>query len=369
MKVAFVHDDLMRRGGAENVLIALHQIFPEAPIYTLCYRPELTYPEFRSKKIITSWFQYIAFNEKIMKWLFYPIGVWAMKSLSIAEYDLVIISTTFGAKYVNVSGTAKVFAYCYTPFRLIWRPESYNVYSNSSGLGRKLFDLVIARLKKIDLRYAARIDYFFAMTQETKERIIEAYQPDQLVQIVNPPVNLDNFKVSSKEGDYYLVVSRFEPYKKVDLAILAFNMLGKKLIIVGKGSQERYLKSIANENIEFKTNLEYDELSSLYSKCKAFIFPQYEDYGLTPLEANASGRPVIAYRRGGVLDTMIEKNNDSETGTAIFFDDQIPESIIEAVTKFETMSFDPQKLRAHAETFSIEHFKKEIESFIKTKLI
>ncbi|WP_436514896.1 glycosyltransferase [Ekhidna sp. To15] len=366
MKVAYVHDDLMRRGGAERVLLSLHKIYPEASIYTLAYKKNRTYPEFMDMSIKTSMFQVLAINETIMKWLFYPLGVWAMKRLDLTAYDLVIISTTFGGKYVKVSPGAKVYTYCYTPFRLVWRPESYNVYQNSKGLKRKIFDVVIKRLKNIDLKASKRTDYFIAMTKAMKQRIIDAYHPRNEIYIINPPVNFLKFHVSSEVDDYYLVVSRFEPYKKVDLVIETFNRNGKKLVIVGNGSQEKYLKSIAATNIVFKQGLSQDQLAKTYSKCRALIFPQHEDYGLTPLEANASGRPVIAYKGGGVNDTMIEYVDNDKNSTAVLFNNQTVKDIQAAVDTFEELSFDPNFLRSHAEKFSETQFIMEIEKFINS---
>ncbi len=364
MKIAYVHDDLMRRGGAERVLLSLHKIYPEAPIYTLAYKKDKTYPEFRKKIIKKSWFQTLALNETIMKWLFYPFGVWAMKSLDLTEYDIVIISTTFGGKYVKVSSHAKVYTYCYTPFRLVWRPDSYTIYENSRGLSRTFLNWIIGRLKKIDMKAANRTDYFLAMTEPMRKRIVEAYNPERDVQIFNPPVDFSRFHVSDKIEEYYLVVSRFEPYKKVDLVIETFNKNGKQLVVVGGGSQEKYLKQIAKSNITFKHGLSQSQLAEVYAKCKALIFPQYEDYGLTPLEANASGRPVIAFRGGGILDTMIEYTGDVKSSTAILFDDQSTKSINEALDIFENLNFDPIFLRKHAESFSESRFTSSIANFI-----
>ena len=365
MKVAFVHDDLMRRGGAERVLLSLHKIYPEAPIYTLAYRKNNTYKEFVGKKIYTSWFQFFAINESVMKWLFYPLGVLAMKSLDLRKYDCVIISTTFGAKYVKVSPIAKVYSYCYTPFRLVWRPDSYQVYRNSTGLKKALFNWVIRRLKKIDFKAAKRTDFFIAMTEEMRNRILDAYKPQNEIAIVNPPVDYSNFKISSVVKDYYLVVSRFEPYKKVDLVIEAFNQCEKPLLIVGKGSQEAYLKSIAKPNIIFKQGLSQSELADVYSKCKALIFPQFEDYGLTPLEANASGRPVIAFRGGGINDTMIEYSGDDKVATALLFNEQSTQSLLQAIETFQDLKFDPKFLRKHAMKFSEAKFISNIKTIIE----
>ncbi|WP_456460268.1 glycosyltransferase [Reichenbachiella sp.] len=365
MKVAIVHDDLMRKGGAEKVAKTISDLYPNAPIYTLAYRPDLTYPEFKKKKIITSCFQLLAKNELLMKWLFFPFGMMAMKFIKIEGFDLVIMSTTYCAKYVRVSENTKIVAYCYTPFRLAWNPQSYSVYSKSKGLLKILFDIVVKTLKRIDKQSSKSVDHFIAMTQETKNRLINAYLPRHEIPIINPAVELSNFSFSNNVQNYYLLVSRFEPYKKVDLAIKAFNENGKRLIVVGNGSQKEKLKAISNKNVEFRENLSNEELAKLYENCKGFVFPQHEDYGITPLEANAAGRPVIAYNKGGILDTMIPYQNDKENATAYFFDNQSVKSLNNAIEEFEKITFAPEKARRNAERFSEERFKKELSMFIE----
>ena len=199
MKVAIVHDDLMRRGGAEKVAKTISEMFPEAPIYTLAYQPELTYPEFKNKKVVTSRFQILARNEFLMKWLFFPFGLLAMKSMKLTGYDLVIMSTTYCAKYVNVEKGTKVVAYCYTPSRLAWNPGSYNVYLKSVGITRRIFNTVIKILQNIDRKSSQKIHSFVAMTQETKERLILAYNPINEITIINPAVELNNYSISDSE--------------------------------------------------------------------------------------------------------------------------------------------------------------------------
>lgn len=354
----------MRRGGAEKVARVISDMYPDAPVYTLCYQPELTYPEYKGRNIKTSWYQVFAKNEKLMKWLFFPLGLMAMKSLDLSEYDLVIMSTTYCAKYVKTGKNTMVVAYCYTPFRLAWNPESYNVYQNSRGLKRMIFNFVVNRLRKIDFRESRKVDYFVAMTEETRRRLVDAYKPKSDIPIINPAVELNNYGISEKIGDYFLVVSRFEPYKKVDLVIEAFNRNGKKLIIVGKGSQEEKLKNLAQGDIEFRQNLSNEELAEMYMNCKALIFPQHEDYGLTPLEANAAGRPVIAYNKGGVLDTMKPYRHFPQEATALLFDEQDVDSLNEAIGKFEELEFKPSHCRENAERFSEEAFIRELENYI-----
>ncbi|WP_420316801.1 glycosyltransferase [Ekhidna sp.] len=287
-----------------------------------------------------------------------------MKSLSVKGFDLVIISTTYCGKYVKIDPQSRVVAYCYTPFRLAWNPNSYPIYTNSKGILRYIFNTVISILRKIDQQESQKINHFIAMTRETQQRLIESYKPESYIPIINPSVELDNYELSKNIGDYYLIVSRLEPYKKVDLAIKAFNNSKRKLVVVGRGSMKGYLKSIANDNIVFHEMLSNSELAQLYKNCKGFVFPQYEDYGLTPIEANAAGRPVIAFGKGGVLDTMIPYHKNQNKATAYFFYEQSVESLNEAITNFERLTFAPDVLRKNAERFSQERFKNELEAFI-----
>ncbi len=367
MKVAIVHDDLMRRGGAEQVVLSMLKAFPKADLYTMCYRPQQTYPEFKQFKIITSGFNFIARDERRMKLFFFPFGLLSMKLLQVEGYDVVIISNTYCGKYVSIDKNAKVFIYTYTPFRLAWNPMSYQEYYLSKGIKRLVFDAVISILRKIDRSESKKGHFHLSMTEETKKRVIKAYLTND-VQIIHPPVKSSNFYIESKPSlAYYLIVSRLEFYKNVHIAIEAFNKLGYNLIIVGRGSKQSDLMAMAAPNIIFKSGLSTTEIANLYANCKAFIFPQHEDYGITPLEANASGRPVIAYNGGGVLETMIPYQGQ-EKFTSVFFNEQTAASIVGAVKKFEELSIDSEFIRRHALKFDEAVFTKEIIEFVGTKI-
>ncbi len=369
MKIAIIHDELVRKGGAEQVVLSFHKAFPDAPIYTLCYNAEKTYPEFALCNIKTSWFGRFVKDEFNLKRFFFPFGIWAMQHLNLKDYDVILQSTTHCSKYVNVKPGTLVITYCHTPFRLVWRAETYEEVTNAGVWKRNMYDLVISMLRNIEKKSAKKTDWFITNSKEVVPRIVSAYGPEKEVTIINPPVKCRNFYVSENVEDYYLVVSRFEPYKKVDMVVNAFNkMPGKKLVIVGRGSMGKELKRIAGGNIVFLDGLSLEKLADCYAKCKAFIFPQLEDYGITPLEANASGRPVIAFGQGGVLDTMLPVNDgDSMKATAVFFEKQTVESLSAAIEHFETLHFDPQFIRQHAETFDESHFVKKIKNFVEEK--
>lgn len=363
MKVAIVHDDLMRKGGAEQVALALHKTFPEAPIYTLCYQPNLTYPEFREATIITSPYQKFIRTENQMKRFFFPFGYWAMRMLKIEGYDKVILSSTFASKYASFGKGVEVINYCHNPFRIAWYPETYDSYRQRSGLSKLAFDFVLNILRRIDHRFTNNVDKTIVNSLVVKKRVDQVYGIKN-VDVINPPVILDKFFTSNIKKDNYLLVSRFEPYKKVDLAIEVFNKLNKPLTIVGNGSQKQYLKSIAGSSITFKENLNSDELATEYAFAKAFIFPQEEDFGITPLEANASGTPVIAYGKGGVLETMIPYGVKRPTG--LFFEEQSVESLAEAVVYFEEIieEFKKEDMVQNVQRFSLSEFSKNIKAVV-----
>ncbi|GAB3506017.1 glycosyltransferase family 4 protein [Spirosoma knui] len=304
-----------------------------------------------------------------MKRLFFPLGVMAMKTQDVTDFDVVLMSGTHCAKYVKVSDKALVISYSFTPFRLAWDPMSYAQYAQSKGLKRAIFDKVLNILRGVDFKAAQRPDYYVAMTEETADRLRNSYQIKNPIQLINPPVKANNFYISPKKKDYYLIVSRLETYKKVDLVIEVFNELKYPLIVVGKGLQADEIKAMAGPNVTFYNGLSAEELAELYANCKAFLFPQHEDYGITPLEANASGRPVIAYGVGGVLSTQIPVKDNPAAATAIYFNQQTKKSIIDAVQKFEDIEhqFDSNFIRRHAESFDESRFISRIREFVVEK--
>lgn len=366
MRIALVHDTLINRGGAERVFGFFIEAFPEASIYTSVYVPEDTYPFFSDYKIHTTGLQYFIRNEKQFKLLF-PLSLLSMQSLVFEDVDVVLSSSTFCAKYVTVLSPAIHICYCYTPFRLLWNPKSYS--QNGSSLIKKELIAAVSKLfKGWDFRAAQRVDYFISMTYETQKRIEKAYRRDS--EVIKPPIDCSRFSISPRIDDFFLVVSRLETYKKVNIVIKAFNKLGLNLKIVGDGTKGQELKSIAKDNIEFLGKVSDEKLRELYSKCQAVLFPQKEDYGLVPLEANASGRPVIAYGRGGIQETSIPYNSNSNLEpTAIFFHEQSSEAIIDAINLFKSVDFDSDYLRKHALKFDKSVFMKNIRNFVYQKSV
>ncbi|HNW98709.1 MAG TPA: glycosyltransferase [Bacteroidales bacterium] len=364
MKIALIHDGIICRGGAERVFLYFIQAFPEADIFSSVYYPEATFPEFRNYKIHTSWYNKITKNEFSYKKLFFPFGVWAAKSIDLKKYDVVLQSTTTGAKYAKYGKKTIVISYCHQPFRLLWYPNSYTQYKNAGKLKKIIFDLLRWYYKKIDYKSAQRVDIFIANSKSTISAIKKSYNRESDF-LINPPIKENKYTGEAKDENYYLIVSRMEPYKKVDIAIEAFNQLNYKLIIVGSGTQKQYLQSIAKNNIIFKDGVNDEELEKLYTNCKALIFPQLEDYGITPLEANAAGRPVIAYGKGGVLETQIAYNGANiDESTALYFEKQDPDDIIDAVMKFEKIKFNKDFIIEHSKKFNNLSFVNQIQKVV-----
>lgn len=369
VKIAIVHDSLMCRGGAEQVTLCFHEAFPHAPIYTLCYQPNLTFPEFKECEIRTTWLQPFVKTDAAMKKLYFPFGIMAMKQLDVTDYDVVLISSTHCAKYVKVHSEATVISYCYTPFRLAWNPTSYIQYAEASKLKKSIFDLVLNKIRNIDYEAAQRTDYFIAMTEEMAGRIRNAYGSSIPISLLNPPVDAENYYISDLPKQYYLLVSRLEYYKRVDLVIDAFNITKLPLVVIGKGTLSDELKDRAGDNIIFMGGVSSEKLIDMYANCKALVFPQYEDYGLTPLEANAAGRPVIAYGSGGVLTTQVPITEEISRATALFFQEQSVESLNNAVEEFEKIGgeFDSDFIRGHAGSFGKSNFIDKIRKFVLEK--
>jgi glycosyltransferase involved in cell wall biosynthesis len=368
MKIALVHDGLFTKGGGERVLLNFQKAFPLAPIFTTVYHKKNNYPEFIKSNIITSWFQYIALNEFLYKMLFFPLGICAARSLDLRDYDIVLCSTTHCGKYIKVNKNALVINYCYTPFRLAWNPSSYNLSKNI--IVKSFLNQILKILRKIDYYYAQRANFYIAMTEETSLRIKDCYNHSKSIEIISPSIDTSKFKKSVLIKDYFLVVSRLEKYKKVDMIIDVFNKIKLPLIIIGSGTQEKYLKKIAKNNIKFLKNISDNELKKYYSESKALVFPQYEDYGLTVLESYASGRPAICFNGGGAKYTGIALNDSNKNkATMLTFDKQNSDDLENAILRFDESLFDSESIINHIKQYDDKIFIKKIRKFVNEKFI
>lgn len=348
MKVAIVHDDLMQWGGAERVLLGISEVFPDAPIYTTLFNKDhkILKEKFKDKKIKTSFLQKLPFIISLYKPLFFLHPI-AFEQFDFTEYDLVISQTTRFAKAIITKPNTTHICYCHTPPRFLWN------YS-----GEKLpnaFKTFEQYLKLCDKIFSARVDYFFAGSRNCQQRIQNVYTRDSKVLLPFVEIKED---ISTFNGGYYLIIARLNQYKRVDIAVNVFNKNGKALKIVGVGPELVNLKSIAKDNIEFLGSVSDITLNSLISGAKALIVTAEEDFGLSPLEAQSFGKPVIAYGKGGALETVVANR------TGIFFNEQTSGSLEYAIEKFERMRFSKQNCLDNAKKFEKEKFKRKLLDLI-----
>lgn len=367
MKVALVHDYLNQYGGAERVLEAFCEMFPEAPIYTLVYDAKLTGYAFEGRKIKTSFLQKIPLAASRHR--YFPIFMpYAVEQFNLSDYDVVISDSGSYAKGIVTKPSALHISYCHTPHRYVWDNSHRLIAEFGYPKFIKIFGPIFTTYVRMwDEQAAERVDAFIANSEFVQRRIKKYYRQDAAV--IYPPVNCDKFFVSAEfpaavaagnSAGYFLMVGRLVPYKKFGLAVRAFNKLGLPLKIIGDGPERKNLVKIARPNIEFLGLISEQYLPQYYACAKAFIFPQEEDFGVVAVESMASGRPVIAYRAGGALEII------SEGEDGIFFSEQTEDSLISAIQKFQTMRFDPYLIREHAKRFDKQRFKRETLQFIES---
>ena len=361
MKVALVHDYLNQMGGAERVVLALHELFPDAPLYTSIYDPKRVDPAFQKIDIRTSFMQKLPFVTKHHQ-PYLPLYPFAMENLDLRGYDLVLSSSSAFGKGVITRPETMHICYCHTPMRWCWNYYEYVEREQIGKIARTVLPLFITGLRIWDSTSAMRVDHFIANSPVVAERIAKYYRRDAIV--IPPPVEASRFPFdpSTQPEDYYLIVSRFLPYKRIDLAISACNALQLPLVIIGSGRYEKELRKMAGPTIRFPGRLSDTEVLDYYAHCRALLLPGEEDFGITPLEAQASGRPVIAYRAGGALTSVI----DGMTGA--FFDEQTVESLTTVLAAFDERQYDPETMRNHALEFDKPRFHRRILQFVEAKM-
>jgi glycosyltransferase involved in cell wall biosynthesis len=358
MKVAIVHDYLNQYGGAERVLEALHDNYPSAPVYTSIYARETMPAQYRTWDIRTSFMQRLPGVTKLHQ-LYLPLYPTAFETFDLSRYNVVLSSSSAFAKGVITEPTALHICYCHSPMRFAW---NYNDYIKGERLARKarfVLPLVLNYVRLWDEVSSRRVDAYIANSRVVARRIKKRY--GRQATIINPPVDTTLYspQPGGEHGGYFLIVSRMIPYKRLDIAIDAFTKLGLPLKVVGQGRQEAELRARAGSNIEFLGALPDAQVRKLYACCRAFIFPGKEDFGITPLEAQASGRPVIAYGAGGALETVVPHQ------TGEFFSRQTAEALADVVSRFDERDYDPAAIRRHAENFDREVFKRRIAHFVQ----
>lgn len=358
-KIAIAHDWLTNMGGAEKVIINFKQTYQDAPIYTISYNENNLDDELKNIDVRTSFIQKFP-KGNVKHQMYLPFMPTAWEQFDFNDYDVVLSSSSSCAKGIITSPDTVHICYCHSPMRYAW--EFYNEYMEREKLGKlkkKLIKYIMNYIRIWDRASADRVDYYIANSKNVAKRIYKHYGIE--ADVIHPPVKGSYFNISDIDEDYFLMVSRLVPYKRVDLAVEVFNELGLPLVVIGGGSQLEYLKSIAKPNVKILGRQSDEVIKEHYAKCRAFIFPGEEDFGITPLEAQASGRPVIAYGKGGALETVV----DGKTG--LFFEEQTVESLKEAVLKFDNMEWNKQEIREHALTFDEEIFKEKIRKYVEEK--
>lgn len=357
MKIALVHDHLIQEGGAELVLKIFNSLFPDAPIYTLVADKKKFKNIFPHTDIHTSFLQHIPGSSKYYQW-FLPLMPAATEMYDLSEYDVVLSSSSAFSKGIITKSTTLHLCYCHTPTRYLWTDtHSYIRELHRSGIVKRFLPFFLTNIRMWDRLAADRVDTFIANSKTVQERIRKYYRRES--DIIYPPVELSQFSIAHSIGDYYLAGGRLAAYKRVDLVVQAFNRLGLPLKIFGDGPELVKLKKISKKNITFLGRVTQEERQELYRKCIAYIHPQEEDFGITLLEATASGRPVIAFAAGGALETVV----DGVTG--VFFTDQDWAAIIDAVLRFKPEQYNPETVRAYALQFNADRFKQEIKNYIE----
>lgn len=358
MKVAIVCDWLTNMGGAEEVILALHELYPEAPIFTSVYNKN-GMSAFEDADIKTSFLQSWPFAKTKHK-LYPALRPLAFESLDLRGFDVVISSASAEAKGIITKPETVHICYCHTPTRYYW--SDYHAYLNRLEFGvlnpiiKRLMPRVIHKLRQWDYLAAQRVDYFIANSINTKHRIKTYYRRD--AEVIYPFVNTETYTPGTEKDDYFITVSRLIPYKKVDLAIKACTECNLPLKVIGQGPELERLKESAGDSVQFLGYVSLEEKIRLLQRAKGFIFSAEEDFGIVPLEAMACGTPVIAYGKGGALETVAEGK------TGMFFREQTVDSLVEALKKFDSFSFTPQDLRTQSKTFDISHFKKNMHEFV-----
>lgn len=359
-RVAIVHDYMNQMGGAERVVAVMHRMFPEAPIYTTIADRSRLFPELAGADIRTTWMQGIPGILKRFKQFFwlYPFAV---RSMKLQDYDLILSSSSAYGKGAPVPQGAVHVCYCHTPMRFAWDFDSYMESVQANGAVKRIARWMVAPLRRWDVKTTQGVDRLIANSTIVQQRINRHYGRN--VPVIYPPVHVSRFEITQEPiGDYFLVVSRLVSYKRIDLAVEACTRLDKKLIVIGDGPDRGRLEAMAGPSVTFLGRLPDEEVVGYMQRSRAFLFPGLEDFGITPLEVNACGRPVIAFRGGGALDTVVPGLN------GLFFHEQKPESLMEVLAYFDERQYDPERIRRHAQRFDEERFIEELSLLIQRAL-
>ena len=356
MRLAIVHDYLIQMGGAERVVAAMAEAFPSAPILTSVTDPNRLLPELSGHRILNSWMDVLPGIRKHFKkyFMLFPM---AFRSFPPVDADVTWISSSGFAKWIPLSQKTISICYCYTPPRFIWEPDNYLHHETANITLRAFARCGASLLRKSDYRCAQKIDHFIAISRCVQERILRSYNRES--QVIHPPVSIQRFEVKTEADDYYLVLSRLVGYKRIDLAVRAFNLLRKRLVVVGQGPDRERLEKMAGPTVQFTGGVNDNEAKRYLEACRGLVFPGREDFGIAPVEAQACGKPVIALAADGALETVIP----DETG--VLFANPTVQSLVEAVKRAERIEWRPKRIRENATRFDKEVFVRRTSEFIK----
>jgi glycosyltransferase involved in cell wall biosynthesis len=360
MKIALVHDYLVQYGGAERVLESFVEMFPDAPIYTLLYDKDAMHGAFADKNIITSSLQKVPFARRRHR-IFPPLMPSAIESFDFSQYDIVLSDSSSFAKGIITRPETLHISYVHTPMRYAW--DDCQKYTSDFGLPRiveRFVPFLMNPIRLWDYASADRVDCYIANSHFVARRIKKYYHKN--TDVIHPPVSVENFSLSNIRKDYFLMVGRLITYKRHDVAVEAFNQNGLPLKIIGRGPEIDALRKKAKPNIEFLGRVDDKDLPQYYAECKGFIFPQEEDFGIVAIEAMASGRPLIAYCGGDIVEHMEENVH------GVFFNEQTPASLMAAIDRFQDVSFDQQLIRAQAEKFDKAVFQRRMKDYVEKAL-
>ena len=355
MKIAVVHDYFTQLGGAEKVAEELVRMLPGADLHATVALPECMPPDLMGVPVKTSWMQNLPGMRRYYRlyFLLYPL---ALPSLHLSGYDLVLSSSSGYAKGVRTNRDAIHVCYCHTPMRWAWSFENYSAREGMGAAKRLILPHLVRGLRQWDVGASRQPDHFIANSETVAARILRAY--GRIAEVIHPPIDVTRFRPTQEQDDYYIVLARLVSYKRIDLAVQACNLLGRRLLVIGDGPDRARLMTSAGPTISFLGLLSNAAVEHHAARCRALIFPGEEDFGMAPLEIAAAGRPTIAYRAGGAVETII----DGVTG--VFFDRQEPEDLAEAIARFERIEWNPAVLRRHAEGFSTDVFQARFRIFL-----